>query len=87
MKFISLESLVKVFSFIKEIEGMRVIDSNIPSVEPKSQMASVPIVRNGADGIRFDFNPKRGFVIWFTNGYENPNDEVVVKIKDFISSL
>lgn len=39
-----------------------------------------PIVREGVDGIRVSPRREGGFNIWFTNGFENPDNSERIKI-------
>lgn len=62
--------------------GLQVID-NFITIErlqnPTSEMG-FPIVRDGVDGIRASYSKRRGLIIWFTNGFEDPNDPKRQKI-------
>lgn len=41
-----------------------------------------PIVHDGVDGIRMSYDKRRGLLIWFTNKFENPEDETRKKVKE-----
>ena len=53
--------------------GLKVIDRFITKDRLVNDMP-FPIVRDGANGIRATYSKQIGLKIWFTNGFENPND-------------
>ena len=52
--------------------------------DPTAEMG-FPVVRDGVDGIRVSYSKRRGLIVWFTNGFEDPEDpkrkEVTEKLK------
>lgn len=41
-----------------------------------------PIVHDGTDGIRMSYDKRRGLLIWFTNGFDDPEDETRKRVKE-----
>ena len=87
-KFLSeaFDQLQKIASVLREM-GFDVADGLITLnrlKDPTSEMG-FPIVRDGVDGIRASYTNRRGLVIWFTNGFEDPNNpkrqEVMQRLK------
>ena len=46
-----------------------------------------PIVFNGADGIRMSYEKRRGLMVWFTNGFEDPENETRKKVREYWNNL
>lgn len=68
----ALDQLKRAVDILREM-GMEVIDRFVTEERLRSEMP-FPIVRDGLDGIRAVYSRRRGLKIWFTNGFENPND-------------
>ena len=56
--------------------GLQVIDQSITLDKFRDPAAEMgfPIVRNGANGIRASYSKREGLKIWFTNGFEDPEN-------------
>jgi hypothetical protein len=83
---LGLEQLPKVVEYLQSL-GLR---SAIHDIEDAKQYLqtfghSLPLVRDGVDGIRADYDKRRDELkIWFTNGYEDPENEQRQEIKNWI---
>ena len=56
--------------------GFQVLNSMITLdrlKDPTSEMG-FPMVRDGVDGIRASYTKRQGLVIWFTNGFQDPDN-------------
>lgn len=73
---------------ILSVAGLQVIDRFITSDKLYDSTAEMgfPIVMDGAQGIRASYSKRDGLKIWFTNGFEDPNNpkrqEVERKLKE-----
>lgn len=70
--------LQKTSEILKKI-GLEVIDDLITEDELAKELP-FPIVRDGLDGIRATYSKRRGLKIWFTNGFEKPDDPKRIEI-------
>jgi glutathionylspermidine synthase len=75
----ALDKLRRATDILREM-GLEVIDRFITDDKIASEMP-FPIVRDRVDGIRATFSKRRGLKIWFTNGFEDPNDPERQKIE------
>lgn len=75
----ALDQLKRAVDILREM-GLEVIDRFVTEERLKSEMP-FPIVRDGLDGIRAVYSRRSGLKIWFTNGFENPNDPKREKIE------
>ena len=46
-----------------------------------------PIAGRGGDGIRMSYEKRRGLLVWFTNEFENPEDETRKNVQEYWSAL
>ena len=46
-----------------------------------------PLAGLGGDGIRISYDRRRGLLLWFTNEFEDPDDETRKKVKEYWDSL
>ncbi len=71
----ALEKLQRTAGILKEL-GFDVIDRfiNIGTLSRPTAEAGFSIVNDGAQGIRASYSLRRGFKIWFTNEFEDPNN-------------
>lgn len=82
----AFDRLQKVAHILREM-GFKVIDDliTLDTLKDPTSMAGFPIVRDGVDGIRASYTNRRGLIIWFTNGFEDPDDpkrqEVTQRLK------
>lgn len=79
----SEQKLLEAFDRLQQIAdilgemGFHVVNSMITLgrlKDPTSEMG-FPIVRDGIDGIRASYTKRQGLVIWFTNGFGDPNNQ------------
>ncbi len=83
----ALEKLQKTADVLRDL-GFDVIDRfiNIDTLSRPTAEAGFPIVNDGMQGIRASYSQRRGFKIWFTNGFENPDSprrqEVEKRLQD-----
>ncbi len=70
----ALEKLQRTAEILRDL-GFDVIDRfiNIDTLSRPTAEAGFPVVNDGAQGIRVSYSQRRGFRIWFTNGFENPD--------------
>lgn len=70
--FVRLQNIVEI---LREM-GFRVVNEliNIDTLQSPSSEMGFPIVRDGLDGIRVSYSKRRGLRVWFTNGFENPEN-------------
>ena len=68
----ALDKLQRAANILREM-GLEVIDRFITEDRLVSGLP-FPIVRDGVDGIRAEYSKRRGLKIWFTNGFEDPNN-------------
>lgn len=84
---LGLEQLPKVLDFLRSL-GMKIA---INDIERANQYLldvgeSLPLVRDGLDGIRASYYKRKNILsVWFTNGFEDPNDEKRKIIEKWIS--
>lgn len=80
------ERLTQIAQILKE-SGLHVLDRSISMERLKDPTAEMgfPVVRDGVDGIRVSYSKRRGLIVWFTNGFEDPEypkrKEVTEKLK------
>ncbi len=80
--------LQNIAAALREI-GFRVIDRFISPdmfADPSSEMG-FPIVRDGGDGIRASYSKRDGLRIWFTNGFEDPDNPRRKEAEDRLKEL
>mgnify|MGYP001598687284 FL=1 len=72
----AFDRLQKVSVILKEM-GFRVIDRliTLDALKSPTSEAGFPIVRDGRDGIRALYTKRKGLVILFTNGFEDPANQ------------
>lgn len=85
---LGLDKLEEIISYLKSLE-MRVAIRDLEDAKSYLNTVgfSLPLVRDGADGIRADYDKKRDQLkIWFTNGFEDPSNEKRVEIQEWIKN-
>lgn len=72
----AFDRLQQVVGILKEM-GFEVVNRAIALDRLKNPTSEFgfPIVRDGRDGIRASYTNRRGLVIWFTNGFEDPANQ------------
>ena len=72
----SFNRLRQIANILREM-GFKVIDTMITldRLKDPTSIAGFPIVRDGADGIRASYTKRRGLIIWFTNGFEDLDNQ------------
>jgi len=75
----ALDKLQRATDILREM-GLEVIDRFITGDRLISGLP-FPIVKDGLDGIRAEYSKRRGLKIWFTNGFEDPNNPERRKIE------
>ncbi|TAK04720.1 hypothetical protein EPO33_01860 [Patescibacteria group bacterium] len=76
------DRLVAIVEFLRQ-EGFRVCDDLVTYEMMTSEIAqrhATPMVWDGSQGIRYKYDPYRGLIISFTNGFEEPDDPRRVRI-------
>lgn len=68
----ALNQLRQAVNILREM-GLEVIDRFITEDRLASEIP-FPVVMDGLNGIRAEYSKRRGLEIWFTNGFEDPND-------------
>ena len=71
----ALTKLQKTADILRDL-GFDVVDRfiNIDTLTRPTAEAGFPVVNDGAQGIRVSYSPRRGFRVWFTNGFEKPDN-------------
>jgi len=85
---IGLDKLPEILSFLKS-EGMNLAIDNIKIANNYLHNigVSLPLVRDGFDGIRADYDKKNDkLTIWFTNGFEDLNNEKRKEIEKWLKN-
>jgi hypothetical protein len=83
-KFLSGNDLPKIQEFLKSL-GLELIPYNLDN---ETNIAGNPLVRDGLNGIRATYNKRRDRLsVWFTNNFENPNNEIRKQVESFIETL
>ncbi|MDD4477123.1 MAG: hypothetical protein PHY40_03110 [Patescibacteria group bacterium] len=67
--------LQKIIKILREM-GLRIVKNpiTIDTLYSPTSEIGFPIVRDGANGIRASYSKIDGLKIWFTNGFEEPDD-------------
>lgn len=82
---IHFSRLQKLWEILKE-KGFRMMDLDI--IRQDLEMGiRVPIVYDGACGARASYSHKRGLIIWYTNGFENPDNTTRQEIESLWSKI
>lgn len=87
--YADFEKLRIIANLLREM-GLEVIDRFVTLESLKDPMSEYgfPIVRNGIDGIRVSYFKNEGLKVWFTNGFEDPNNnlrkEIESKLKEIL---
>jgi len=84
---LGLEQLPKVLDFLRS-QDMEIAVNDIERAKQYllDMGNSLPLVRDGLDGIRAGYNKRKDILsIWFTNGFQNPNNEKRKIIEKWIS--
>ncbi|MEK7135991.1 MAG: hypothetical protein AAB821_00145 [Patescibacteria group bacterium] len=85
---LSLNDLPKVLAYLESL-GLKSAVMDIADAQRYLERVghSLPLVRDGGDGIRADYDKRTGQLkVWFTNGFEEPDNpqrqEIEVWLKD-----
>ncbi len=83
----AFERLKAIAEFLRE-KGFDVTDRLITLTNLQRPMAELgfPIVSDGADGIRASYSKNRGLIIWFTNGFEDPENTQRKEVEEFLKN-
>ena len=84
---LGLEQLPKVLDFLRSL-GMEIAVNNIEKAKEYLLDVgdSLPLVRDELDGIRASYHKRKNILsIWFTNGFQNPDNEKRKIIEKWIS--
>lgn len=83
---LGLQSLQAVLDFLKENNfNVAIKDINTAKTYLIELGSSLPLVRDGADGIRAEYDEGNDkLTIWFTNGFADPKNEQRQKVQAWI---
>lgn len=84
---LGLEQLPKVLDFLRSL-GMEIAVRDIERAKEYllDIGESLPLVRDGLDGIRAGYNKRKDILkIWFTNSFQNPDNEKRKIVEKWIS--
>jgi hypothetical protein len=85
---LGLGRLPEVIDFLKTLN----LDIAVHDMENAKQYLldvghSLPLVRDGLDGIRASYDKRRDDLsVWFTNGFDNKNNETRIIVEKWISN-
>jgi len=86
-EYIALEKVITLGKKLKEL-GLTPCERffNIETLKNPTAIAGIPIVEDGQNGIRISYENGE-LDLWFTNAFEDPKNEIRIKVQEVWDNL